>query len=180
MALDVRQIADKVEALKRRNQDRDVRMANVLSVRRGEIANVYPDFFPEGMTQPMIANFIDVAARDLAEVLAPLPSFNCATVNINSDRAKAQADKRSMITNFYVQSSRLQTQMYTGSDWFLTYGFLPMLGDKYQGYGVVPHDVVADDLLGAKFIEVYSCMLFFCQSAFFALPHKIVFFQLLN
>jgi len=41
--------------------------------------------------------------------------------------------------------------------------FLPMLGDKYQGYGVVPHDVVADDLLGAKFIEVYSCMLFFCQ-----------------
>jgi hypothetical protein len=23
--------------------------------------------------------------------------------------------------------------------------------------------VVADDLLGAKFIEVYSCMLFFCQ-----------------
>jgi len=127
MALDVRQIADKVEALKRRNQDRDVRMANVLSVRRGEIANVYPDFFPEGMTQPMIANFIDVAARDLAEVLAPLPSFNCATVNINSDRAKAQADKRSMITNFYVQSSRLQTQMYTGADWFLTYGFLPIV-----------------------------------------------------
>ena len=41
--------------------------------------------------------------------------------------------------------------------------FLPMQGKKYQGYGVVPHDVVADDLLGAKFIEVYSCMLFFCQ-----------------
>jgi len=41
--------------------------------------------------------------------------------------------------------------------------FLPMQGDKYQGYGVVPHDMVADDLLGAKFIEVYSCMLFFCQ-----------------
>jgi hypothetical protein len=41
--------------------------------------------------------------------------------------------------------------------------FLPMQGDKYQGYGAVPHDVVADDLLGAKFIEVYSCMLFFCQ-----------------
>ena len=127
MALEVRQIADKVEALKRRNAERDTRMANVLSVRRGQISNVYPDFFPEGMTQPMIANFIDVAARDLAEVLAPLPSFNCATVNINSDRAKAQADKRSMIVNFYAQSSRLQTQMYTGADWFLTYGFLPIV-----------------------------------------------------
>ena len=41
--------------------------------------------------------------------------------------------------------------------------FLPMDGDKYKGYGVVPHDVVADDLLGAKFLDVYGCMLFFCQ-----------------
>jgi hypothetical protein len=41
--------------------------------------------------------------------------------------------------------------------------FLPMKGKRYQGYGAVPHDVVSDDLLGAKFIEVYSCMLFFCQ-----------------
>jgi len=41
--------------------------------------------------------------------------------------------------------------------------FLPMEGDKYKGYGAVPHDVVADDLLNAKFIEVYACMLFFCQ-----------------
>lgn len=41
--------------------------------------------------------------------------------------------------------------------------FLPMKGKKYQGYGAVPHDVVADDLLGANFLEVYGCMLFFCQ-----------------
>ena len=41
--------------------------------------------------------------------------------------------------------------------------FLPMEGDKYKGYGVVPHDVVAEDLLAANFLEVYGCMLFFCQ-----------------
>jgi hypothetical protein len=41
--------------------------------------------------------------------------------------------------------------------------FLPMDGDKYKGYGVVPHDVVADDLLEANFLQVYGCMLFFCQ-----------------
>lgn len=41
--------------------------------------------------------------------------------------------------------------------------FLPMDGKRYKGYGVVPHDVVADDLLGANFVEVYGCMLFFCQ-----------------
>ena len=41
--------------------------------------------------------------------------------------------------------------------------FLPMEGDKYKGYGVVPHDIVAEDLLAANFLEVYGCMLFFCQ-----------------
>ena len=41
--------------------------------------------------------------------------------------------------------------------------FLPMEGDKYKGYGVVPHEVVADDLLEANFVQVYGCMLFFCQ-----------------
>ena len=41
--------------------------------------------------------------------------------------------------------------------------FLPMQGKRYLPYGKIPHDVVADDLLDAKFIEVYGCMLFFCQ-----------------
>jgi hypothetical protein len=57
--------------------------------------------------------------------------------------------------------------------------FLPMQGDKYQGYGVVPHDVVADDLLGANFLEVYSCMLFFCQ-LFSELISNTIIYSMLN
>lgn len=41
--------------------------------------------------------------------------------------------------------------------------FLPMEGKRYHPYGKVPHDVVADELLDAKFLDVYGCMLFFCQ-----------------
>lgn len=41
--------------------------------------------------------------------------------------------------------------------------FLPMQGDKYMEYGMIPHDKVADDLLEANFLEVYSCMVFFYQ-----------------
>ena len=41
--------------------------------------------------------------------------------------------------------------------------FLPMDGKRYQPYGKVPHDIVAEDLLDAKFLDVYGCMLFFCQ-----------------
>jgi hypothetical protein len=38
-----------------------------------------------------------------------------------------------------------------------------MDGKRYLPYGKVPHDVVADELLDAKFLDVYGCMLFFCQ-----------------
>lgn len=41
--------------------------------------------------------------------------------------------------------------------------FLPMQDDKYMDYGIIPHDVVAEDLLDAKFIEVHGCLVFFCQ-----------------
>jgi hypothetical protein len=127
MALSIEQIADKVDSLEQRFQARDQLMADITAVRRGDMVSVYPDMFPEGMSKPMIANFVDVAARDIAEVLAPLPSVNCATANTNSDRAKKQADKRTMIANHYLEFSNLQTQMYTGADWFLTYGFLPFV-----------------------------------------------------
>jgi hypothetical protein len=124
--LDIERVAIKVEALKRRNSARDERMGNVLEVRRGNMASVSPELFPEGTTKAMVANFVDVAARDVAEVLAPLPSFNCMTKN-NSDRAKKNADVRTLVINNYVETSRMQTQMYTGADYYGTYGFLPIV-----------------------------------------------------
>ena len=125
--MNIDKIALKVESLKRRNAARDARMADVLEVRRGNLVNVFPEMFPEGATKAMVANFVDVAARDVSEVLAPLPSFNCTTTNTNSDRAKKSADIRSLIANNYVQFSRLQTQMYQGADWYGSYGFLPIV-----------------------------------------------------
>lgn len=127
MALSQQQIADKVEALRTRFAYRDQRMADVTAVRRGDMESVYPDMFPEGMSKPMIANFVDVAARDLAEVLAPLPSFNCHTADVNSSQAKKRAETRTMIVNHIVEFSGLQTQMYTGADWYNTYAFLPFI-----------------------------------------------------
>lgn len=127
MALSINEIADRVEALKSRYMERDMRMRDVLKVRKGNLAEVYPDFFPEGMPQTMIANFIDVAARDISEVLAPLPSFNCMTMSHASDAEKKFADKRTQIANNYVQFSNLETQNYTGADWYVTYGMLPFV-----------------------------------------------------
>lgn len=127
MALSVQEIAHKVDNLKRRYAARDARMGDVLAVRRGEMTAIFSDYFPEGMSKPMVANFIDIAARDVAEVLAPLPSFNAVPTNTTSDRARTFADKKTMIVNNIVENSRLQTQMYTGADWYITYGFLPIV-----------------------------------------------------
>jgi hypothetical protein len=41
--------------------------------------------------------------------------------------------------------------------------FLPMQGDKYMEYGSIPHDKVAEDMLEARFVDIYGCMLFFYQ-----------------
>jgi len=123
---DIKTIARRVDAMKHRAAERDGKMASILAVRKGRMADVFPDMFPTDMPHAMVANFVDVAARDLAEVLAPLPSVNCSTTNVTSDRARTFADKRSMIANNYIYTSRLQTQMYPGSDQYFTYGFLPI------------------------------------------------------
>ncbi len=127
MALTIEQIAARVESLRYRAMDRDSRHEKVLAVRRGEIASVYPDFFPEGVDANVVANFVDVVARDLSEVMAPLPAVNCSAANQVSDRARTFADKRTRIASNYFAHSDLSVQMYSGSDWYITYGFLPFV-----------------------------------------------------
>jgi hypothetical protein len=125
MALSMEQVAARVENLRFRNAERDGRNLDVLAVRKGQIASVYPDFFPDGVDANVVANFIDIVARDLSEVMAPLPAVNCSAANSVSDRARQFADKRTRIASNYFAHSDLSVQMYQGADWYLTYGFLP-------------------------------------------------------
>jgi hypothetical protein len=83
--------------------------------------------FPDDFPKPMVSNFIDIAARDVAEVIAPLPAFNCDTTDSISDRARKRADKRTMIAAGYRDSCNLQTQMYTAADRYLTYGMIAFI-----------------------------------------------------
>jgi hypothetical protein len=125
--LSIEQISARVENLRERAADRDARQQDVLAVRKGMIASVYPDFFPEGVDANVVANFIDIVARDLSEVMAPLPAVNCSAANQTSDRARSFADKRTRIASNYFAHSDLAVQMYSGADWYLTYGFLPFV-----------------------------------------------------
>lgn len=127
MALSIEQIDARVKALKYRAVDRDQRALDVLAVRKGQIASVYPDFFPEGVDANVVANFVDIVARDLSEVIAPLPAVNCNAANSVKDRARKFADTRTRIASNYFAHSDLSVQMYQGADWYLTYGFVPFV-----------------------------------------------------
>jgi hypothetical protein len=125
--LSIDQIAARVDSLKQRASDRDARAQDVLAVRKGKIASVYPEFFPEGVDANVVANFIDIVAKDLSEVMAPLPAVNCSAANQVSDRARSFADKRTRIAANYFVHSDLQVQMYTGADFYITFGFVPFI-----------------------------------------------------
>ena len=128
MSMELREIRALWQRTKGRYGDRDSRMSKVLAVRQGRMRDVYPALFPEGpFDSGIIANLVDVAARDLSEVIAPLPSFNCSSSSSVSDAARDFAEKRTKIVNGYVAHSDVQRQMYTAADRYVTYGFVPAM-----------------------------------------------------
>jgi len=127
VAIDIDVLSTKVRKLRDRFHTRDSRYSDLMAIRQGDIQQVFPGAFSEEYPKPMVANFIDVAARDVAEVIAPLPAFNCDTTDSISDRARKRADKRTMIVAGYRDSCNLQTMMYTGADRYLTFGMLAFI-----------------------------------------------------
>lgn len=121
------EIASLYNRLRVQNNDRDQRMRDIKQVRAGQMGMVFPELFPEDgpFTRPIVANMVDVAARDLSEVIAPLPSVNCSSSSMVSDRARMFAEKRTRIATYYVQYSQLQKQAFTAADRYVTYGFVP-------------------------------------------------------
>lgn len=144
-----REILDRYASLRARHASRDTRMAQVLAVREGRMSEVAPDLFPEtgAWQEPITANMIDVAARDLAEMVAPLPAINCWSPSMTTETAQRKADKRTKIATGLVTAADLQTQMYSAADWYLTYGFLP---------GKVEIDPV-DDIPVIRLVDPVGC-----------------------
>lgn len=122
------QLREQLERLKGKYRDRDNRMQEVLAVRQGRMRDVYPELFPEGpFDKGIVANMVDVAARDLAETLSPMPSFNCSAARAASDAAQKFAERRTKIVNSYLDHSRVSIQMFTAADRYFTYGFVPAM-----------------------------------------------------
>jgi hypothetical protein len=94
-------------------------------MRAGQYEKVAPGLFNTAeFDQPLVANLIDTTARDVAEVMAPLPAFNCQSASLSNASDQKRQDKRAAIANAYVQKSRLQNQMFAGTDRYNSFGFM--------------------------------------------------------
>jgi hypothetical protein len=119
--------AQKFDSLRKRFSERDRRMREVALVRSGHAEQVFPGLFPEGnWSRPIIANLIDVVARDYAEQAGVIPTITAAGDTALDDSARSKSDKRTKIANFYIASSRLAAQMIRAADQFATFGFVPL------------------------------------------------------
>lgn len=123
MALTIDRVAQKVESLRRAAADRDQRQRDVHDVRSGDVESVMPGAMPDAWPKPIVANMIDTSARDIAEVMGAMPSINCASGVITTDKAKRSSSKRTKIANAYVQHSKLHSgHQITFCDYYNTYG----------------------------------------------------------
>lgn len=120
--LSIDQIHAKIQRLKRTHYDRDQRMRDVHDVRSGELDNVTPGAMPEAFPYPIVANLIDTTARDMAEVMATMPSLNCASGVMTSERAKKFTGKRTKIALSYTFLSKLEISQVDLCDHYNTYG----------------------------------------------------------
>ena len=110
-------------SLKERYVDRDKAMDMVSLVRRGEIDRLFPDLFSDDIPKSVVANLVDIAARDLSEVMAPLPNLACASGSMKTDADRARASRKNRIGYYYWDCSALETQMYEFADSYCTHGF---------------------------------------------------------
>ena len=123
-----KQIVGRLQNLRARNAQRDSDYMKLIAIRKGDYESVAPGLFNTAeFDKPLVANLIDTTARDIAEVMAPLPSINCNTASATSTAEQQREDLREAIANSYVQTSRLQDQMFAGADRYGSFGFVALI-----------------------------------------------------
>ena len=121
----VKQVKATVEQLRELCRERDIAIKSVIAARDGDYDKVAPGMLPEDFDgHALVSNLVDTAARDISEVMAPLPSVQCNSLRQNSEAAKKAAQIRSRIGQSYFNNSRLQDQMYGGTDRYASFGYM--------------------------------------------------------
>lgn len=146
MSTDIRDVVARVRALRNRDRLRDERAAQVREVRHGNFDSVAPGLFSDEWPRPIVANRIEAIAQHASAALSLMPNVTCSSMRSTSDAARAFADKRTKIANYYLERSNVQGQMQSGADQFYTYGLIvtsvePDLDEKFP-------NIIIEDSIG--------------------------------
>lgn len=138
-----------VNRIRNNNGARDSRMKAIHLVRSNRANQVFQGLFPSDWPQPIIANFIDVVAKDTAEMVGVLPTLTSAGDSILDESKRSRQDKKTRIINYLAYASRLGIRLVTAADRLSSYGFVPFrVEPNYTDNR--PH-VHVDDSLGAYY-----------------------------
>lgn len=107
------------------HRDRNIEL--VRRVRNGDMRAMFPAELELNLTfnGVPIANFVDIAAHDVSELIAPLPSVRCISGKMESNADQKRAETKNRIADSYWIESKLARQMMKGADRLVSYGFLP-------------------------------------------------------
>lgn len=118
---------ERFDQIRMRFSERDRKMKMVAEARNGNLGSVYPNLFPEGAwSQPIVANMIDIVAKDLSEQVGVLPTISASGDSALDERARTKADKRTKIANYYLASSKMSSEIIRAADQLITFGFVPL------------------------------------------------------
>lgn len=120
---DIRRIHARVENMQSACAHRDADINRVRLVRRGRIDELAPSSFADDLPKSIVANVIDTAARDQAELSSPLPSLACASGNMTTNADEIRASKKNKIGSYYWAKSRLALQNIDFADSINSYSF---------------------------------------------------------
>lgn len=154
---------ERFDAIRKRNSERDKRMREVALVRAGHAEQVFPGLFPEGAwSRPIVANLIDVVAKDLSEQIGVIPTITATGDSALDESNRRNADKRTKIGNYYLSASRLGTGLLRAADQFITYGFVPLRVEP-DLKGGRPH-IHVDSCEGSYYdIDRFGNVISYCQ-----------------
>lgn len=108
--------------MKQQRAAKDQVMEDIYRIRDGRIGEVFPSMFNDDFPKPVMANGIDTFARDVAESLAPLPTFAAGTQNMVSDAARKRADMKTRIVYSYLATSQVAARHVDACDHWASYG----------------------------------------------------------
>jgi len=121
------QMLARYNRMRGRAAGRDHTIELVRQVRDGKMRAMFPAELELNLTFEgvPIANFVDIVAHDVSELIAPLPSVRCISGKMKSQADQERAETKNRIADSYWIESKLAMQMMKGADRYVCTGFLP-------------------------------------------------------